>query len=153
MVHRASLKRHLYLGLVGDVFLTKYYPVSKNLNNKDKVNNFMELPRESVSISWEKFTAFVRGVPKYRIDDESLKEYFYRGQDEKNKVVLDIIAGGSYRECMYAEFLEKLEKISHNNKVWSTRASNTWKNTCTVQATNNPTTDEMHEWMAQLRTE
>ena len=59
--------------------------MSKNLNNKDKVNNFLELPRESVSIAWEKFTAFVRGVPKYCIDDESLKEYFYRGQVKKTK--------------------------------------------------------------------
>ena len=62
--------------------------------------------------------------------------------------MLDIIVGGSYKECMYAKFLEKLEKIMHNNKAWSTRDSNTGKNTFTVQATNNPTADEMHEEMA-----
>lgn len=28
---------------------------------------------------------------------ESLIEYFYRGQDNNGKVVLDTIAGGSYR--------------------------------------------------------
>ena len=32
-----------------DVFLARYYPVSKKLNNKDKVNNFVALPGESVS--------------------------------------------------------------------------------------------------------
>ena len=27
-----------------DVFLARYYPVSKKLNHKDRVNNFVELP-------------------------------------------------------------------------------------------------------------
>ena len=34
-----------------DVFLELYYPVSKKLNHKDRVNNFVELPGDSVSIS------------------------------------------------------------------------------------------------------
>ena len=62
-----------------DVFLARYYPISKKLNHKDKVNNFVALPRESVSSSWDRFTSFFRSVPNHRIDDESLKEYFYRG--------------------------------------------------------------------------
>ena len=32
-----------------DDFLSRYYPVSKKLNHKDKVNNFVALPGESVS--------------------------------------------------------------------------------------------------------
>ena len=57
-----------------DVFQARFYPMPKKLNHKDKVNNFVALPRESVSISWDRFTAFVRGVPNHHIDDESLKE-------------------------------------------------------------------------------
>ena len=59
-----------------DVFLARYYPVSKKLNHKDRVNNFVALPGESVSSSWERFTSFLRSVPNNRIDDESLKENF-----------------------------------------------------------------------------
>ena len=70
-----------------------------------------------MSSSWDKFTAYVRGVPNHRIDDESLKEYIYWGQDDNNKVVLDTIVGDSYCECTYAEIAEKLEKISLNNKA------------------------------------
>lgn len=70
----------------------------KTLNYKDKVNNFFTLPRESVSSSWERFTIFIRGCHESFIDDESLKKYFYRGQDDNNKEALDTIAGGSYRE-------------------------------------------------------
>ena len=67
--------------------------------------------------SWDWFTSFLKSVPNHRIDDESLKGYFYQGQDNNNKVVLDNIAGGSYGECPYAEIAEKLEKISQNNKA------------------------------------
>ena len=63
-----------------DVFLARYYPVSKKLNHKDKVNNFVILPGEPISSFWNRFTSFFRSVSNHCIDDDSLKEYFYRGQ-------------------------------------------------------------------------
>ncbi|TMW96088.1 hypothetical protein EJD97_007942, partial [Solanum chilense] len=108
-----------------DVFLTSYYPVHKDLNHKDRVNNLLALPGES---------------------------YFYLGQDDNNKEVLDTIAGDSYGECTYVEITEKLEKISHNNKAWSTKKSDTGRNTFAVQATHHLAADEIREEMDQMRT-
>ena len=135
------------------MFLARYYPISKNLNHKDRVKNFVALPRESVSSSWDWFTSFLRSVPNHRIDDESPKKYFYGGKDDNNKVVLDTIAGGSYRECTYGDITEKLEKISQNNKAWSTKKSDTGRNTSAMQASHNLVAYEIHKEMTQMRTE
>ena len=35
-----------------DVFLARYYPVSKKLNHKDWLNNFVAVQGELVSSSW-----------------------------------------------------------------------------------------------------
>ena len=40
-----------------DEFLAQYYPVSKKLNHKNRVNNFLALLGESVSSSWDRFTS------------------------------------------------------------------------------------------------
>ena len=117
------------------------------------MNNFVALPGESVSSSGDRFTSFLRSDPNHRIDDESLKEYFYRGHDDNNKAVLETIAGGSYGECPYVEIVEKLEKISRNNKALSTRKSDTWINAFETQFTPNPAIDEILQEMAQMRTE
>ena len=52
-----------------------------------------------------------------------------------------------------SEIAEKLEKISQNNKPWSSRKSHTRTNTFAVQVSHNPTADEIREEMAQMRTE
>ena len=59
-----------------DIFLACYYPVSKKLNHKDRVNSFVVLPGESVSSSWDRLTSFLRSVLNHCINDESLKEHF-----------------------------------------------------------------------------
>ncbi|KAK4713556.1 hypothetical protein R3W88_019463 [Solanum pinnatisectum] len=97
--------------------MAKYFPLSMKFNHKDKLNNFVALPGESVSSSWDRFTGFIRSVPNHRIHDELLKKSFYRGQDDNGKVVLDLITGGSYGECTFEEIAEKLEKIFQNNKA------------------------------------
>lgn len=87
------------------------------------MNNFLAVLGELVRSSWDRYSALVRGVRKHWICHESLKDYLYRGQEDINKAVLDTITSGPNRKHMYAQSVEKLEKISWNNKSWSTRWS------------------------------
>uniref|UniRef100_M1DZZ3 Integrase core domain containing protein n=1 Tax=Solanum tuberosum TaxID=4113 RepID=M1DZZ3_SOLTU len=58
------------------------------------------------------------GLPKLQIHHQF---GFSLELDDNSKAVLDTIAGGSYGECTFEQITEKLEKISRNNKAWSTR--------------------------------
>lgn len=63
-----------------EAFLAKLFAVSKKFNKKDKLNNFVFQPGESVSRSWDRFIAYNRSIPSLYIDYYSLKEYFYWGR-------------------------------------------------------------------------
>nr|XP_025887498.1 uncharacterized protein LOC112941714 [Solanum lycopersicum] len=102
--------------MLKDVFLARCYPISKNHNHKDRVNNFMSLPGESVSSSWDRFTLFMRSDPNRRIDDGLFKEYFYRVQDDSNKAILDTTAGGSYVSAL----------MQRSQKSWRKFPKTTW---------------------------
>ena len=47
-----------------DVFLAWYYLVSKKLNHKDIVTNFVALPLETISRSWDSFCCIHERNPK-----------------------------------------------------------------------------------------
>ena len=68
--------------------------MSKKLSNKDRLKNFVALHEDSVSRSWNRLTMYVRNVQNHCMDDESLKDHFYWGQDDNNKAILHTIAVG-----------------------------------------------------------
>ena len=59
----------------------------------------------------------MQNLANHRIDDESFKAPFNKGQVDNNKEVLYTIEGYYFGECTYAEIAKKLEKICLNNKA------------------------------------
>ena len=62
----------------------------------------MALPRESVSISWDWFSAYILSVS----NDDIAKEYFDKGKDDNSKVVLDTY----FRVLMEIALLSRLQR-------------------------------------------
>lgn len=112
MVFWVTIQFDLFMGPNAQVVHTRYILVSKKLNHTDNMSNFTALLGESISSSLDRFTSFIRSVPNHHIDAESLKEYFYKGQDENGRSVLDKITRGSYCECTFEDIPEKLQRIS-----------------------------------------
>ena len=54
--------------------------------------------------------------------------------------------------CPYAGIAENSKNISRNKKSWSTRKSDTWRNTYSVQSAHNQSTNEICEEIDQMRT-
>ena len=99
------------------VFMAKYFLLSKELNHKDKLNNFVVLQRNFGSSSWDRFSTFIRSIPNHKINDKSLKESFYRGWDDNGKAMHDTIVGGLYVSVLLRRSLKNSRKfhkvISH----------------------------------------
>lgn len=86
------------MGAVDRCILGKIIPSVEEVELKGQAQQFFTQPGESMSGSWDRFTAFMRSIPNHCIDDDSLKEYFHQGKDDNRKAVLDTIVGGSYGE-------------------------------------------------------
>lgn len=71
------------------MFMETYFPLYNQLNHKEKLNNVVALPGEYVINSCDRFTALLISVPNQHIDNESLKEHFYRVLDDNGKIVID----------------------------------------------------------------
>ena len=127
--------------------------MSKKLNEKDNVNNFVALPGESVCSSWDRFTAFVKGIPNRYTDDKSLKYYFYKVEDVNNKVVLDIllVAPMGYTRTLISYKSWRTYRTTINPGALESKILG--KKTFAVQATNNKTAYKRREELVQMRTE
>lgn len=73
--------------------------MSKKLKKKNKLNNFVAQPAESMISYFDISIDLMRGVLNNHIRDESLKKYFHRGKDNNGKEILDTLARGLYGEC------------------------------------------------------
>lgn len=70
-----------------------------------------------MSNSWDRFTAFIRGFPNHHIYDESFKEYFYWGQNDSVKEVIDTIIGCSYGEYSWTPITRKWKRYHATTKL------------------------------------
>lgn len=119
--------------------------MSKKLKKNIKLNNFVVLHGEFFNSSCYLFTAFIICVLNLYIKDESLKAYFYLGNDENSKAIHDTIVGCSYGKCTFQKFVDKIEKISWNNKASRTIKFGTRRNTFAVKATTNNCTNYIYK--------
>lgn len=115
------------------MFLERYFPRSKKLKLKGRINNFQQTPGESISAAWERFTKYFRSVLDHQITENSLLEIFYRVFFYDNgNAVLETITGVSFMDFMFIEATRSLEKVAKTNREWGTRDTETIKSSFSV---------------------
>src|ERR1051325_11511703 len=137
------------------VFLEKYFPKAKKLKLKGQINNFLQLPGESIGATWERFTKYLRMVPDHKIVDDSLVEIFYRALDENSKAVADtIMGGGVFIDQPFQYIAQRMERLVKTNRAWGQNERDAAKNHCATASSKgqNSTNEEIMEQLAQLRT-
>lgn len=100
---------------------------SKKLKLKDHINNFEQIPENSISTAWEQFVKYSRSVPDHKITNNSIEEIFYRALYENCKVVAGTITKGPFLNCTFVEVAQRLERVAKTNRAWDTRESTTTK--------------------------
>jgi len=136
------------------VFLEKYFPRAKKLKLKDQINNFHQLPGESIGATWERFTKYLRMVPDHKIVDDSLVEIFYRALDENSKAVADTIMGGVFIDQPFQYIAQRMERVVKTNRAWGQNERDAVKGygATTSNRGQDRTNEEIMEQLAQLRT-
>ncbi|XP_031116500.1 uncharacterized protein LOC116020158 [Ipomoea triloba] len=99
-------------------FLKKFYPISKTQRMRRAIQNFKQLPNESLAESWERFKDLRRQCPHHGIQSWDLMMAFYEGLFDTSRTLVDASSGGLFTVLEPIQAEELLEKIAMNGSTW-----------------------------------
>ncbi|XP_059295631.1 uncharacterized protein LOC132048969 [Lycium ferocissimum] len=102
-------------------FLKKFFPPFRMLQLRDEINNFRQLPNETLHEVWTQFEKKVKSCPKNRLPYSILLHTFYQLLHSVNKSMANNIVGGSTMDNSYDVMRALLDKLIETNKAWYTR--------------------------------
>lgn len=134
------------MGALADMFLVKFFPVSK------KINNFVAPPGESMCIYCDLFTIFIKSVPNLHIDYESLKDFFcMEGRMKIVRKYLILLLGVLTLKILFSKLRRNWSRFPKTDKFWSTGKLDARRKTFIVQAPSNQSEDDTREDMEHTR--
>ena len=95
-------------------FLEMFFPVSKYLDKKQEIENFMQGESESLYDAWERFNLLLKRCPGHEFSDKQYLQVFIEGLTHNNKMFLDASAGGSLRVKTDHEVQTLIENMANN---------------------------------------
>jgi len=76
-----------------------------------EILTFRQNGKESISVSWARFTLLVKSGPELSLPEHLLLQHFYVGLDKESTHHLDLTSGGSFAHLTPSESREVLDKI------------------------------------------
>lgn len=113
-------------------FLEMYFLRSKKIKLKGQINNFEQLPSDSISTMQERITICLRSIPDHKIVDDTLVEIVYCALDENSQACTDTIMGGMFWINLFAKIVEQMEQVVKTNHAWGHQKRASMRSSCVV---------------------
>ena len=98
-----------------DVFLRKYYSVSKTSAVRRAIREFSQGPCEVFYEAWERLRDLLRQCPHHGIPTHEITHIFYDGLCAPDRYLLDAASGGRFMRKYEDEALELIELVADNS--------------------------------------
>lgn len=98
-----------------EAFLEWFFPQSKKLQLRAKINKFRKLPTEALHEIWLRLNKKLKKSPNHKLIDDHLMETFYRSLNMETKLIVDIVVRGSFMDKTYTNTTTKLDRVRKTN--------------------------------------
>lgn len=104
-----------------NLFLTKYFPLSKMMKLQIDITNLRQLEGESLYEAWECFKLMLRKCPYDGLQGWLQLQTFYNGLDRNLWSSLDGAFVGTFMSKTYVEGWQLIEDMTMNLYIWSNK--------------------------------
>jgi hypothetical protein len=103
-----------------EVFIKKYYPSVKILQNRNNIHSLKQNDNEPVATAWERLEIMLRTFPSHGVNEWTVLHSFYNCLNYMSRSMLGSTAGGAFMTKTVTQAKAILENMLQNFIQWHT---------------------------------